>query len=155
MKKSTKSKGSAVVSPADQDVVGLITTLVQRLVSLEAKMDTLLSRTSQRPAEAPRQQPMPGPSTQQRRDVRTMYKVICADCRKECEVPFRPAGDRPVYCKECYAKRKSSGTFKPRQEGRPKEGQMPVLAQVPEKSAAAEHAKPARKKKPAAKKKKK
>jgi len=153
-KKSTKSKGSAVVSPADQDVVGLITTLVEKLVSLEAKMDTLLSRTSQRPVEGPRPQQMQAPLQQQRRDVRTMYKVICADCRKECEVPFRPSGDRPVYCKECYSKRKNSGTFKPRQEGRPKEGHAAPV-QVPEKSAAAEHAKPARKKKPAAKKKKK
>jgi len=152
-KKSTKSKSSAVVSPADQDVVGLITTLVQRLVSLEAKMDTLLSRTSQRPVEAPRPQQMQAPAAQQRRDVRTMYKVICADCRKECEVPFRPSGDRPVYCKECYSKRKSSGTFKPRQDGRPKEGPA-TTAQPSQKPAAAEHAKPARKK-PAAKKKKK
>jgi len=35
-----------------------------------------------------------------------MFKAICADCGKECEVPFKPSGDRPVYCKECFAKRK-------------------------------------------------
>ncbi len=37
---------------------------------------------------------------------REMYKATCADCQKECEVPFKPSGDRPVYCKECFAKRK-------------------------------------------------
>jgi CxxC-x17-CxxC domain-containing protein len=37
-----------------------------------------------------------------------MHKTICAECRKECEVPFRPSGGRPVYCKECFAKRKAS-----------------------------------------------
>ena len=37
---------------------------------------------------------------------REMYKAVCADCGKECEVPFKPSGDRPVYCKECYAKRR-------------------------------------------------
>ncbi|OGW82842.1 MAG: DNA-directed RNA polymerase [Omnitrophica bacterium RIFCSPLOWO2_01_FULL_45_10] len=40
---------------------------------------------------------------------REMFKAICAECKKECEVPFKPREDRPVYCKECFAKRKSSG----------------------------------------------
>ncbi len=35
---------------------------------------------------------------------RQMYKAICADCGKECEVPFKPTEGRPVYCKECWAK---------------------------------------------------
>jgi CxxC-x17-CxxC domain-containing protein len=37
---------------------------------------------------------------------RKMYKVICAECGKETEVPFKPDGRRPVYCKECYMKRR-------------------------------------------------
>jgi len=40
---------------------------------------------------------------------REMHKATCADCKKECEVPFKPREDRPVYCKECFAKRKNSG----------------------------------------------
>ncbi|MBI1976302.1 MAG: DNA-directed RNA polymerase [Candidatus Omnitrophica bacterium] len=39
---------------------------------------------------------------------REMFKAICAECKQECEVPFRPSGDRPVYCKECFSKRKDS-----------------------------------------------
>ena len=39
---------------------------------------------------------------------REMHKAICAECKKECEVPFKPREDRPVYCKECFAKRKDS-----------------------------------------------
>jgi len=35
-----------------------------------------------------------------------MHKAVCADCGKECEVPFKPDGSRPVYCQECYAKRR-------------------------------------------------
>ncbi|PIV69088.1 MAG: hypothetical protein COS08_05405, partial [Euryarchaeota archaeon CG01_land_8_20_14_3_00_38_12] len=31
---------------------------------------------------------------------REMHKATCADCGKECEVPFEPSGDRPVYCRE-------------------------------------------------------
>ncbi|HML01931.1 MAG TPA: CxxC-x17-CxxC domain-containing protein [Candidatus Bathyarchaeia archaeon] len=37
---------------------------------------------------------------------REMHKAVCAECRKECEVPFKPDGSRPVYCRECYAKRR-------------------------------------------------
>ena len=40
---------------------------------------------------------------------REMHKAVCSDCKKECEVPFKPRGDRPVYCKECYSKHKDSG----------------------------------------------
>jgi CxxC-x17-CxxC domain-containing protein len=40
---------------------------------------------------------------------REMHKAICAECKKECEVPFKPREDRPVYCKECFSKRKDSG----------------------------------------------
>jgi len=37
---------------------------------------------------------------------REMHKAICSDCKKECEVPFKPAEGKPVYCKECYSKHK-------------------------------------------------
>ena len=40
------------------------------------------------------------------RPPREMHKVTCADCGKETEVPFKPDGTRPVYCQECYRKRK-------------------------------------------------
>lgn len=37
---------------------------------------------------------------------REMHKATCAECGKECEVPFKPSEDRPVYCQECYRKKK-------------------------------------------------
>ncbi len=40
---------------------------------------------------------------------REMHKAICAECKKECEVPFKPREDRPIYCKDCYSKRKNEG----------------------------------------------
>lgn len=46
------------------------------------------------------------------RRPREMHKVTCSECKKECEVPFKPSGDRPVYCKECFAKRRDSGRQK-------------------------------------------
>ena len=44
------------------------------------------------------------------RDSGKMHKGVCADCGKECEVPFRPTGDRPVYCQECWVKRRPPRT---------------------------------------------
>jgi CxxC-x17-CxxC domain-containing protein len=41
-----------------------------------------------------------------------MHKTICGDCGKECEVPFRPTGDRPVYCSDCFSKHGPSGLSK-------------------------------------------
>ena len=35
------------------------------------------------------------------------HKAICTDCGNECEVPFKPDPNRPVYCRECWTKRKS------------------------------------------------
>lgn len=33
---------------------------------------------------------------------RESFKVICAECGVETTVPFKPAEDRPVYCRDCY-----------------------------------------------------
>jgi CxxC-x17-CxxC domain-containing protein len=33
---------------------------------------------------------------------RKMYPITCSECGKEAEVPFKPDGERPVYCRECY-----------------------------------------------------
>lgn len=38
-----------------------------------------------------------------------MHKAVCAECGKECEVPFKPAPGRPIYCSECFEKRGNSG----------------------------------------------
>ena len=35
-----------------------------------------------------------------------MFDAICDECKKPCEVPFRPSGDKPVYCRECFGKKK-------------------------------------------------
>ena len=37
---------------------------------------------------------------------REMHKAVCDECKKECEVPFKPTEGKPVYCKDCYAKKK-------------------------------------------------
>jgi CxxC-x17-CxxC domain-containing protein len=33
---------------------------------------------------------------------RQMYSVVCSNCGVETQVPFKPSGDRPVYCRDCF-----------------------------------------------------
>lgn len=41
-------------------------------------------------------------STQQRE----MFTAICSACGAECQVPFQPKNDRPIYCSDCFQSRK-------------------------------------------------
>jgi CxxC-x17-CxxC domain-containing protein len=40
-----------------------------------------------------------------------MHKATCSDCGKECEVPFKPSGDKPVRCQDCFRKNKTQRSF--------------------------------------------
>jgi len=35
---------------------------------------------------------------------REMFKTVCSNCGKECEVPFKPTSGKPVYCSDCFEK---------------------------------------------------
>jgi CxxC-x17-CxxC domain-containing protein len=37
-----------------------------------------------------------------------MHKTICSNCGKECEVPFKPNGSKPVFCRECFQNNRTS-----------------------------------------------
>ncbi len=37
---------------------------------------------------------------------RQMYPVTCAQCGVETEVPFKPSGDKPIYCRTCFQNRR-------------------------------------------------
>ena len=40
---------------------------------------------------------------------RQLYDVKCAKCGKQTQVPFKPSGDRPVYCRDCYMEQRGEG----------------------------------------------
>jgi CxxC-x17-CxxC domain-containing protein len=44
----------------------------------------------------------------------TMHKAVCDECHKSCEVPFRPSGDKPIYCSDCFGEKR--GNEAPRRE---------------------------------------
>ena len=33
-----------------------------------------------------------------------LFSAVCSTCGKSCEVPFRPNGEKPVYCSACFGK---------------------------------------------------
>ena len=100
------------------DVEGLLGELQARFDAIEDKLDTLVSKsaalsrmisTERDPGfktHATVAKKFPIPQDKNPRE-RKMYKVICAQCKNECEVPFVPRADRPVYCKTCYSNRRN------------------------------------------------
>ncbi|HEU4753795.1 MAG TPA: zinc-ribbon domain containing protein [Armatimonadota bacterium] len=39
------------------------------------------------------------------RSPREMTEVVCAGCGVTTEVPFKPTGTKPVYCRDCFSAR--------------------------------------------------
>ncbi|MDD5422902.1 MAG: CxxC-x17-CxxC domain-containing protein [Candidatus Omnitrophota bacterium] len=129
MKKQSKHKSYS--PPQDKpDITEMLAKIQQQLVFLEKKIDSLINKPAAKPfnaEHAPR--PFQHFGNSQRpsdanRDTnfreRTLHKAVCADCGKGCEVPFKPSGDRPVYCKECFSKRKTGGPFKSHRDEMPR-----------------------------------
>jgi CxxC-x17-CxxC domain-containing protein len=51
-----------------------------------------------------------------------LHAAKCSECGETCEVPFKPDPHRPVYCKECWAKRRRAKAVQrgpPRRTPRP------------------------------------
>ncbi len=48
-----------------------------------------------------------------------MYKATCHDCGNLCEVPFRPTGNRPVFCDNCFKRSGNAGDRRPSFNDRP------------------------------------
>ena len=53
----------------------------------------------------------------QDRGPRQEYEVTCAECGVQTTVPFKPTGDRPVKCRDCFQKDRP-----PRRDGPPRSG---------------------------------
>lgn len=40
---------------------------------------------------------------------RQLFPATCASCGQQTEVPFKPSGARPVYCRDCFQSQKAAG----------------------------------------------
>jgi CxxC-x17-CxxC domain-containing protein len=39
-----------------------------------------------------------------------MFEITCDKCGKKSEVPFKPSGGKPVYCRDCFKREDSSSS---------------------------------------------
>jgi len=39
---------------------------------------------------------------------REMHDAVCSSCGKNCQVPFQPSGEKPVYCSDCFQSQRSN-----------------------------------------------
>ena len=37
-----------------------------------------------------------------------MHDATCDKCGKQCQVPFRPSGDKPIFCSDCFRQKEES-----------------------------------------------
>jgi CxxC-x17-CxxC domain-containing protein len=45
------------------------------------------------------------------RPQREMFSATCSQCGQEARVPFQPSGDKPVYCRDCFATRQTTRRY--------------------------------------------
>ena len=108
MKKKSKSSAAPKLK-LDPYLEGLMSKLLDRLVSLEKKKDVVISQTARNVPER-REAIKPVHTYNNKPPVhreRVLYGAVCAECSKECEVPFKPSQNRAVYCHACFSHRKS------------------------------------------------
>ena len=132
--KEMTSKDFVVSTDLEQsdspDLVTMMFQIMERFDALEKKMDVMISQNSGRSSEMRQNAERERPShshghpreyrrqgSNQNRDFRQsqgqdharhekmLFQTVCAECQKECEVPFKPTGGRPVYCKQCFTAR--------------------------------------------------
>jgi len=64
--------------------------------------------------------------------TKPMFEATCATCGKPCQVPFKPDGSRPIYCREHYGNKSSipapAGPFRPRPQA-PFQPRFPASSQ--------------------------
>ncbi|MBN1869226.1 MAG: hypothetical protein JW847_01445 [Candidatus Omnitrophica bacterium] len=88
-----------------------------QLAVLDRKLDSFMTKSlaelaqalaASRPVVRPQVHTPPPvkPAQNEPPPRRPMYAIICYECGKDSELPFKPSGDRPVYCRDCFAKRK-------------------------------------------------
>jgi len=97
----------------DGDIYDVMTQMQGQLAVLDKKLDSFMTKSLTELAEAlaaskpvARPQVPVRPAQNDYQSRRPMYAIICYQCGRDSELPFKPSSNRPVYCRECFAKRK-------------------------------------------------
>jgi len=135
VKKHFKRKNLLAIPQDEQSITDPINKIQQQLGVIAEKLDILISQSSKRPFEKSYSQKPSGRFNRSNRHdsrrqgngprERNYTRVVCADCKKECEIPFKPSAGRPVYCKECFQTRKAGSLFIADRDNRSKERNFP------------------------------
>lgn len=54
-----------------------------------------------------------------------MFSATCAECGDRCEVPFRPTGEKPVLCNNCFRGGDDRGARREKRFDRPRREERP------------------------------
>jgi len=124
VEKHRKRKSLSLSPKNESGIAGPIHRMQQQLNAMEKKLDILIGQSSARPNEKNYTQANSYHRDRERHDSyhedKTFTRVTCSDCSKECEVPFKPSGDRPIYCRECFSKHKKDNPFDATRNDKPK-----------------------------------
>ena len=58
--------------------------------------------------------------TNRHSDNKTMHKATCAECKRNCEVPFKPSGNKPVLCRDCFGEQRNNAEPREFKNNKPK-----------------------------------
>lgn len=69
---------------------------------------------------------------------RELFNATCANCGTQCQVPFRPNGTKPVFCKNCFVRPEGDAPRnfdrrdeRPRRDDRRERSERPSFAPTP------------------------
>jgi len=103
---------------SSNDTAVMMNQIQEQLAVMNEKLDSFMTKSltelaqalaNSKPAPRPHVQ-APSPAIRPQNDFRPqrqMYAIVCFECGKDTEIPFKPSGNRPVYCPECFAARKN------------------------------------------------
>ena len=104
-------------SVSNIDIGQTMVQIQEQLAALDKKLEAFINKSltdiaealaMQKATVAPRPVQPPQASIRPHEQARRpMFAIVCFQCGKDCEIPFKPAPGRPVYCPECFAKRKA------------------------------------------------
>ncbi len=49
---------------------------------------------------------------------REMFEAVCDNCGKDCEVPFKPSGNKPILCSNCFRNKDNGDSGERRDDSR-------------------------------------
>ena len=117
-------------SPRNVDATEVLVQIQEQLAALDQKLEAFINKSltdiagalaAQKLAATPR--PVQASSLASIRlpeqNRRPKFAIVCFQCGKDSELPFKPTPGRPVYCPECFAMRKAGHVPKVNNEVKP------------------------------------